>query len=340
MRTPPTALWTSALPVAVLALLGAFAACNSGNIPIGQDNQPASCAKSTDCPSGEACSTALVCATACTTDAQCPQGDACVSGACEKSGCTTDADCPSGAVCVAHACVVQGPGCASDADCAAGDVCVNGQCLPQSTGCMVDADCPPNEICTNHACTAALHWFYTCGAPVCMGHTITSVTPCTTQQAGNPCTPSGQECDPGDSCDRLLVCASTDPTHGPGGCPISRARFKHDIRYLPDADLGRVRQDLMTMRLATWRYNHEGDAGREHLGFIIDDDPESPSVAADGNHVDLYGYTSMAVAAIQVQDREIAAQRRQIEALQRSVEALRDEVQACRGHQDPASASR
>jgi hypothetical protein len=230
----------ASLPAAALALLAPFAACNDGNIRIGQDDQPISCAQS--------------------------------------------------------------------------------------------ADCPPDEVCNNGMCVAIDRWFFTCGDPVCRGHSAhPGVAPCTTQMAGQPCTMSGQECDPGDSCNRLLECTNSDPTKQVGGCPISRARFKHDIRYLPDAELSRVHDDLMTMRLTTWRYDHEGAAGREHLGFIIDDNPESPSVDASGDHVDLYGYTSMAVAAVQVQDREIAAQKKQIEALQRSVDALRDEVRACRG---------
>jgi hypothetical protein len=38
-------------------------------------------------------------------------------------------------------------------------------------------------------------------------------------------------------------------------------------------------------------------------------------VAADGEHVDLYGYISMAVAALQVQAQEIAALRAEVKAL-------------------------
>jgi hypothetical protein len=177
-----------------------------------------------------------------------------------------------------------------------------------------------------------LQWYYTCGDPVCrMHHDHAGAPPCTTEKAGDPCTTEGQQCDPIDPCNKLLVCATSDPTKQPGGCPISRARYKHDIRYLPGAELARVHDDLVTMRLATWRYNHEGAEAREHLGFIIDDNPESPSVDASGDHADLYGYTSMAVAAIQVQEKAIAAQQKQLEALRQEVEALRGEVRAFRG---------
>jgi hypothetical protein len=314
MNAPRTPLWKATLPAAAFTLLGPFAACNSGNIPIGQDNKPIMCATSADCPPGDACATTQVCAPACAADADCPPNEACVSGVCEKPA----------------------TGCLSNADCPPNETCVSGVCKAPAAGCLSDADCPPNETCVSGVCKQlsppSLQWFYTCGDPVCHGHTShPGVASCTTEMPGQTCTTSGQECDPGDSCDRLLLCTTTDPTKNPGGCPISRARFKHDIRYLPEAALARLREDLMTMRLTTWRYNHEGEAGREHLGFIIDDNPDSPSVDASGDHVDLYGYTSMAVAAIQMQDRELAAQRKQIEALQRGIDALREEVRACRG---------
>jgi hypothetical protein len=79
------------------------------------------------------------------------------------------------------------------------------------------------------------------------------------------------------------------------------------------------------MPLATWRYNDEDPNAREHLGFIIDDQPlTSPAVRPTGDRVDLYGYTSMAVAAIQEQHR-------QIEALQKEVKNLREELRAAKG---------
>jgi hypothetical protein len=55
------------------------------------------------------------------------------------------------------------------------------------------------------------------------------------------------------------------------------------------------------------------------LGFIIDD--VEPSVAIDPGRdmVDLYGYTSMAVAALQAQARDI-------EALKKEVARLRHEL--------------
>ena len=50
---------------------------------------------------------------------------------------------------------------------------------------------------------------------------------------------------------------------------------------------------------------------------MIDD--VEPSVAVSGDHVNLYGYLSMAVAAIQVQQS-------QIQALEQELRALREQV--------------
>ena len=50
-------------------------------------------------------------------------------------------------------------------------------------------------------------------------------------------------------------------------------------------------------------------------GFIIDDVVPSPAVQQSGERVDMYGYQTMAVAALQVQARELAALRREVEEL-------------------------
>ena len=78
------------------------------------------------------------------------------------------------------------------------------------------------------------------------------------------------------------------------------------------------------MRLATWRYTSEPESANPHLGFIIDDNPGTAAVDATGDRVDLYGYTSMAVAAAQVQNKRI-------EALEREIQALREEIASVRG---------
>lgn len=164
----------------------------------------------------------------------------------------------------------------------------------------------------------ALQWYTTCGDPACSMDTDDPGIPdCTTEKEGDPCSSDGTTCEiVGDTCNANLICASKDPKDEPGGCPISLASAKHDITYLTDGDRERLRKDVVAMPLATWKYNHEGGAEKEHLGFIIDDQPpSSAAVRPSGERVDLYGYTSMAVAAIQAQDRQIEALRAEIEAL-------------------------
>lgn len=176
-----------------------------------------------------------------------------------------------------------------------------------------------------------LKWYTTCGAPVCDTNMQPSMPACTTQKEGDSCDAMDPQC--GLPCGASLVCAAVDPKGTPPICPISLARYKHDIRYLPEGDLQRVHDDLIATPLATWRYNHEGPTGREHLGFIIDDNPKSPAVAESGEHVDLYGYTSMAVAALQVQQK-------QIEALARETRALREELRATQRECAPQAQAR
>ncbi len=102
-------------------------------------------------------------------------------------------------------------------------------------------------------------------------------------------------------------------------CCESRRGVKRDIAYVDDDGLQALHDEILRTRLATYRYKAEGAAARERLGFIIDDQEASPAVAADGHHVDLYAYASLAVAAVQVQAR-------QIEALEREIEGLRAEM--------------
>jgi hypothetical protein len=102
---------------------------------------------------------------------------------------------------------------------------------------------------------------------------------------------------------------------GPGGCPISRREYKADIHYLNADELARYQQEVLEMKLATWRYKHE--PAKTRLGIIIDDNESSAAVDARRDMVDLYGYTSMVVAALQLQAR-------QIEALQGEVKALKN----------------
>jgi len=90
----------------------------------------------------------------------------------------------------------------------------------------------------------------------------------------------------------------------------------------------RLRDELMRFRLATYQY--KGAPSERHLGFIIDDIEPSAAVDPGRDMVNLYGYTSMAVAALQSQAREIAALKKEVARLRRASHA-RDEAGKVRG---------
>ncbi len=166
-------------------------------------------------------------------------------------------------------------------------------------------------------------WFYTCGDPVCSGYRPPQGVPACSaaETAGELCAPENASCDPHDGCNRLLTCATSDPTLRPGGCPVSRASAKRDIRYLGPEELERRYAELRALRLATYRYRQAGTGSGERLGFIIDDGPPSVCVSASGDTVDLYGYTSLAVAAVQAQAAHIAALERELAELRKELRA-------------------
>lgn len=174
--------------------------------------------------------------------------------------------------------------------------------------------------------TPTLTWWMTCGDPVCMGHTPNPAIPeCTTETVGAACTVAGELCDPINDCNAKLVCADSDPKDQPGGCPISLREKKRDIRYLDDADRQAALEALRTMPLSTWRYRHDDPTRTPRLGFVIEDLPPDgaarAAVDADRGMVDLYGYTSMAVAALQAQAEELKALRAEMETLRASCQA-------------------
>ena len=170
-----------------------------------------------------------------------------------------------------------------------------------------------------------LQWFESCGTPVCSADTEpfddASIPNCTTEKVGDTCTESGARCDGVAACGATLICAASDPQSGAGGCPRSRARFKQDIHYLDGAALAQYHDQVVHMPLASYRYKQsapdtEDSENGEQLGFIIDD--IEPSAAASGDRVNLYGYLSMAVAAIKVQQRQIDTLERKLEQLERA----------------------
>jgi hypothetical protein len=194
---------------------------------------------------------------------------------------------------------------------------------PGQCECTVAANCaqgstwdPSPAVC---ACvkvgSGSLHWYASCGTPVCQGNGLyddPNTPNCTTEKEGDACTTEGARCDGVLTCGATLICA----TQAPRTCPISRARFKQDISYLDDAERAQFHDQITQLRLASYRYKNAPDVPQ--LGFMIDD--VEPSVAVSGDHVNLYAYLSMAVAAIQVQDRQIKALQQQLAEVRASLE--------------------
>ena len=102
-----------------------------------------------------------------------------------------------------------------------------------------------------------------------------------------------------------------------GACPLSTKSAKRDIAYVDREETERLHEELMGVRLATYRYKTGDDA--PHLGFIIEDmSRSSPAVLPSRERVDLYGYVSMAVASLQQQQHEIDALKAEVAALKRA----------------------
>ena len=171
--------------------------------------------------------------------------------------------------------------------------------------------------------TDELAWYATCGDPACNVYRgpFDGVITCDTEAAGESCSDDGAECDLQNDCNQLLRCTTDDPQDQEGGCPISRRDAKRDIVYIDTDAREQLRRQALAMRLATWQYRHEAPEARPHLGFVIDDQPTSPAVRDGGERVDLYGYTSLAIAALQAQDAELAALRAELTALRERIDA-------------------
>lgn len=122
---------------------------------------------------------------------------------------------------------------------------------------------------------------------------------------------------------KLTRTDATDPgvdTACPSSMPSRRA-VKKNIHYLSAEEARQLHDALVAFPLASWQYTQPGASPATHLGFIIDDVEPSPSIAESGNTVDVYGYASMAVAAVQTQAREIAELKRTVAELQRAQSA-------------------
>jgi hypothetical protein len=177
------------------------------------------------------------------------------------------------------------------------DAACDQDCVAFVGECSDAGACPPGSICINQPdITTTSHLCYplpTCG---CDSKTLCDCI--------GACACNGYACD--SQTTSGLFCNG----------PVSRREFKTDISYLSDEERAVIANEALQTRLAEYRYKSEPEGTKPHLGFIIDDMPsDGHAVHADGTHVDLYGYTSMLLATLQEQQKQIDALKKQLELL-------------------------
>ncbi len=190
-------------------------------------------------------------------------------------------------------------------------------CHYSAASCFCGRFCPSYPIrqpdcdagVTQGCCDAKVQWNCFDGPDYC---------PTSRPRVGTACAKEGDSCalSPPVECGQAtLACKNGVWNVVDFGCPVSSAKAKKEISYVDEGGGEQLRQELMSVHLATYRYKAGDDA--RHLGFIIEDmPPGSAAVLPSREHVDLYGYVSMAVAAIQVQQKEIDALKREVARLE------------------------
>lgn len=192
-------------------------------------------------------------------------------------------------------------------------------------GCGAQVDRNPGG--TQQAGSVAYSWIHGCGDPVCFegaAEGVRACDPAAGEVEGQPCGVPDDRCDDGSGCGVKLECRISPPVT----CPISSRSFKHDIAYLTESDEQRLADELRQIRLATYKYNNPADQAKSHLGFIIEDMPNSPAVRSP-SMVDLYGYTSWVVAALQVQAKRTEALTKEMTKLRHQLDVERVKARAC-----------
>lgn len=237
------------------------------------------------------------------------EGLVCQYGDDPRIACRPTATCTSGSF------VVNDPDCPPIAMvmCPATREAAAGQlCTPMDAICAYDGlAC----VCTNCEPGPAI---MCSGDPTwhCQAPHADPACPAAMPNSGTSCsgTPEGKECqyDCEAGMGRRCEGGVWVPYDPPGGCPISSRRAKRDIAYLDADDVDALAAEALRTRLATYEYVDPGLAGRRRLGFILEDQGASYSVDPERSQIDLYGYTSILLAAVQAQERRIAELERRI----------------------------
>ena len=193
-----------------------------------------------------------------------------------------------------------------------GTCAADGDSCTYATGsCLCHMKCGP-QFPIPRPCEAGTPLTWDCGAAA-------SECPAERPRLGAACATPNLDCNYGqEPCQSTsFICESGTWHSKMNTCPVSTARLKKEIHYLSEAELRQISEDTQSLRLTTYRYK-DGDPA-QHLGFIIEDAPDSHAVVQGRDRVDLYGYTSMTVATLQVQQKEVADLRREVETLRREM---------------------
>lgn len=189
-------------------------------------------------------------------------------------------------------------------------------CTPEGARCTYDGLACACTRCPNPypLCMELPAPIWACDAP-----NPDAECPAAMPNLGVTCSAEGKMCTYGCEAGMARECTSGVwvEASSPGGCPISTRRAKRDIEYLSPAELERLAQDVEHLPLATFEYVDPALAGRRHLGFIIEDAPQSFAVDPERSQVDLYGYTSLVLATVQAQARRIDTLEREVRSLRR-----------------------
>jgi hypothetical protein len=213
--------------------------------------------------------------------------------------------------------ITPGASCSTKSACAYdGSTCMCGVFCPSFP--VGQRDCDPDAGVTTNCCdrNKPPTWHCFNGPAYC---------PSPRPHLGDPCAKKGDTCaltPPAECGQTILQCNGATWELPNTQCPISTAKAKRDIAYVSPSEAARLRDELLSTKLATYRYKL-GDSST-HLGFVIEDMPEgSPAVLASREQVDLYGYVSMAVAAIQEQQKQINRLEAELKRTQRNCASTR-----------------
>lgn len=242
----------------------------------------------------------------------CTEGLTCEYGTDPRPECRASATCTAGTWVVNQAKCVQLPPvtCPATRAEAAGQICPTdgAYCVYGDLSCAC-TNCTDGPVTM---CSGDFTWH--CAAP-----NADATCPAGIPLLGSACTTEGKSCSYACGAGGARLCKQGAWYSADGGpCPVSARRAKKNITYVSAAERKRLARELSAFRLATYEYRDPALAGTRHLGFIIDDVPGSPAVDRDGNMVDLYGYASMLVAAVQAQGEEIAKLKAELAKLKAS----------------------